>query len=546
MDKGLLFFVGIASTVYGLTLDGWKKHSMSIPEFPSLHTTTMNWFDPDYSDFLKTMRPSLFKQILQRFGIKGNEWSPLFFKNIITEIANKRLICKNDFNTIGLLTVNQPTHIFVWGDTHAAFHSLLRGLSYLYQENVINEMGKILDKNNYFIFHGDQISRGAYSMETLSLIAQILLENPEHALYIKGNHESDQYWHNFGLKRELRIRASYLESSFIPCNKIIEDFFSTLSTALCVNNIKQPDQYVMFCFNGADGPYLKKFIHSDQTTLRFEHHDDFTNFTPKEGAVIECLIKTEEWMKQHRAKQGLALLDQTFGATTWAVLSSPIEVHRKYYNLHNDAFIKVSIDPENIRKTTISLYAHDLEDQTSSFKVIESYNAITARPLTSNIPDPVGDDIVIGSNLSLVQGIPIMGERVKTGISVAINAQNRNGGINGRHIRFFPLNDDYTQYKTLENIEFYLNNGITDILIASTGSPTLEASIEYLKNKKIVTIGPITGDVVFLDPTLKGLINVTGSYDTEIETHLNTLIKDHAVKKFAFFYQLIFKRRPKN
>ncbi len=536
----LIFSFIFFQNTKGMTFDQWNAYSKTIPEFPQLSDPEKpNWLDPDYDNFLETIRPSFISRLLQKRGIQFQKtWTPLFFKNILNKVTENRLIKKYDYNTVALLSIKEPVNIFIWGDTHAAFHALLRGLSWLKERNIIDEKGKILDKNTYFVFHGDQISRGPYSMETLSLIMQMLDENPEHALYIKGNHESNGYWHNFGLKRELRIRGLHLDSNFIPLSPTIKKFFKTLPNIFCINTQKEPNRYIVFNFNGLEEPYIKKFSLSDQTEIRFEHHDSIDTKTLEEGSFVEAVIKTEEWTKQHRAKNGLGLLDQTFGATTWAVLSSPIEIHKKYYGLNNDAFCKIKIDPNEIQKSTIELYTHPLTDSSLQFNITESYNLITARPLSHPQPEPQGPDIVIGSSLSLLQGVTIMGTHVKSGISIAINEQNQAGGINGRHIRFFPLNDDYTPYKTRKNIDFYLKNNITDILICSTGSPTLEGSIDYIKDKKIALIGPVTGDPLFANPYLKGLINLTGSYDIEVQAHLEILIKEHAAKNFAFFYQI--------
>jgi branched-chain amino acid transport system substrate-binding protein len=533
------FSIAFFQIIQGFTLEQWSTYSKTIPEFPSPDKQVeVNWTNPNYSSFLETIRPSLFSRIMQMYGIQSGQWTPLFFKNILEQVTESRLILKHEFNNVALLTVEESTKIFVWGDTHAAFHSLLRGLCWLKEEQVINEMGKILDKNTYFLFHGDQIDRGPYSMETLSLIAQILKENPEQALYLQGTHEANGYWRNFGLKQELRIRASHLDNEFIPLNQLIENFFSTLSTALCINTKNNQDHYIVFSFHGLDEPYLKNFNPSDQKKVRFEHHDEITVPFPKIGSFVEALISTEEWRKHHRAHHGLGLQDQVFGATTWAVFSSPIEVNQIYYNFHNDAFVKIIIDPSNIRKSSIQLYTHSLENQTLHFENTESYNLITSRPLSHMQPEAEGNDIVLGSSLSLIQGVPIMGERVKRGISIAVNEQNQKGGIGGKHIRFFPLNDDFIPYKTKRNTEFYLENKITDIFIGSTGSPTLEVLTEYMKEKTVAVIGPITGDPLFLNPQLKGLINITGSYDVEINAHLNSLIKEHYATNFAFFYQI--------
>ena len=112
---------------------------------------------------------------------------------------------------------------------------------------------------------------------------------------------------------------------------------------------------ILFSFNGLNEPYIKTFLLTDQSGLRHENHEDINTDSPKDAFKIEALIKTEEWMKEHRAKEGLGLLDQIFGITTWAILSSPISAHREFYNFSYDAFATITVNPTNIRWSTITI-----------------------------------------------------------------------------------------------------------------------------------------------------------------------------------------------
>src|SRR5437016_8662500 len=131
-----------------------------------------------------------------------------------------------------------------------------------------------------------------------------------------------------------------------------------------------------------------------------------------------------------------------------------------------------------------------------------------------------------------------MGQRIKRSICLAINEQNQKGGIRGQHIRFDARNDDYSPHQTRVNIKHFIDNNITDVILCTIGSAAIESIKEYITEKKIALFCPITGDPKILDPSLKGLVNLTGSYHNEMYAQFAYLIKEHSVKNFAFFYQI--------
>ena len=63
---------------------------------------------------------------------------------------------------------------------------------------------------NTLIFTGDVIDRSTHILETLSLVMLIMERNINRVFYIRGNNESNNLWHNNGLKRELIVCDSNL------------------------------------------------------------------------------------------------------------------------------------------------------------------------------------------------------------------------------------------------------------------------------------------------------------------------------------------------
>ncbi len=66
----------------------------------------------------------------------------------------------------------------------------------------------------------------------------------------------------------------------------------------------------------------------------------------------------------------------------------------------------------------------------------------------ANLPD-----IKIGATMPLDRGLAIMGQRIKRGMDIRINQENKKGGINGQHISTIVYNNDYTSFLARQNVE---------------------------------------------------------------------------------------------
>lgn len=510
----------------------FKQLAEILPEFPPCDDT--NWVDPDYTSFLETLRIGYIENILLSLGIKDKNRSiPYLLNNLL----DKLLVCNRhniEDNNTALLCVKEESKVFVWGDLHAAFHSFVRGLQYLIEEEVLDSQLKIKQKDCFFIILGDAIDRGPYSMATLSLILLLCYQNPSTVFYIKGNHETCKYWENFGLKRELNITAQHVKPTIGVIKEKINDFFASLKKYLLVYSEEDPKSVLFFSFNGMSDPYIDLSVPISNKPGLYFARLRFQNFyTQKDCFIPEVLFKTEDWRKEHRAVDGLGLLDQTYGTTTWTVFSAPIKVHEDFYGFDYDAFALIKVGA-SIRESYVQIINKSKKDV--RFLKQEPRNLLTSRLLSHPQSAPVGEDIVFGSTMPLSQGLPVLSDRTKRGVNLAILEFNKEGGLKGRHVKYDVRNDYYSPLYATKNVKDFIKRGV-DLFLFPVGSVTLKSYANLITNHQIAVIFPMTGSADFGNPALKGIVNLTAMNIDEITAHIHFLTQSQAVKHFAFLFQ---------
>lgn len=120
--------------------------------------------------------------------------------------------------TPNIMTIQSP--ITVVGDIHGQYHDLVE----------IFKIGGSPPNTNY-LFLGDYVDRGYYSVETISLLVALKLRYPERVYLIRGNHESRTITTNYGFYSEVlnkyngsSVVWSYITDlfDFLPLGAIID------------------------------------------------------------------------------------------------------------------------------------------------------------------------------------------------------------------------------------------------------------------------------------------------------------------------------------
>ncbi|AMD22221.1 HGL119Wp [Eremothecium sinecaudum] len=159
-------------------------------------------------------------------------------------------------NEANVASVDTP--VTICGDIHGQLHDLL---------TLFKKADGI--ENNRFIFLGDFVDRGFYSLESFLLLLCYKLRYPDRITLIRGNHETRQITKVYGFYDEV-IRKYGNSNVWRYCCEV----FDYLSLGAIINN-------AIFCVHGGLSP--------DITTVDEIRSIDRKQEVPHEGAMCDLL-----------------------------------------------------------------------------------------------------------------------------------------------------------------------------------------------------------------------------------------------------------------
>jgi ABC-type branched-subunit amino acid transport system substrate-binding protein len=506
----------ILTPLYGgfNTISDLKKYAASYPEI--VKSDNNNWIDPEYTSFYKKyFKPNLVTRMINKifrfFGIPiSSEWDSGEFKNLLITQTKKRNEKKIKKSFLKNVVFAKGKRVFIWGDLHGAFHSFVRDLSSLKKLGVISEDLVIREKNANFVFIGDVVSRSPFSLETLHVILQLMNKNHDKVIFLKGHHETREYWQGFSMRRALKWRFGVefdATGKTVPLENEINKFFVTIPGALLIEQKESGEK--IYC------SYKK--IASDIL----------------EDKKLRLILHGEERLGVLRRFRGLSFVGYLANATQWSLLSCPTEIYQNFFKFHYDSFIELSIG-DSVAESILTLHDRDVNKKEDFGQT--HYNPVFGYKLREKKNVLKDKEIVnIGCTLSLSGVTGPLGRETKSGIEAALSRFNKEDG----KILLKPIvfDDGYSPRKASMNIKKLLNKYGMDFVLTPTGTPTLSFYLDMVKENKIAVFFPYTGAPQFRKSDINSIVHFRASYEQEVEKSIEFLIKNHGIRSFAFFYQ---------
>ena len=169
---------------------------------------------PEYKGKLSLTKAWIIDEVIE--GMKNNNFmSKLSVLKIILDVIN---INMNEPSLIDIEVKNENFNIC--GDIHGQFYDLLK---------IFNEFGYPSETNPY-LFNGDFVDRGSFSVECIITLLCFKLLYPNHFYLARGNHESRNLNKFYGFEQEVQSKYdSAVYEAFIR-------LFYSLSLAHCINH----------------------------------------------------------------------------------------------------------------------------------------------------------------------------------------------------------------------------------------------------------------------------------------------------------------------
>uniref|UniRef100_A0A671SKB7 Serine/threonine-protein phosphatase n=1 Tax=Sinocyclocheilus anshuiensis TaxID=1608454 RepID=A0A671SKB7_9TELE len=140
--------------------------------------------------------------------------------NVTLKFMKDLMAWFKDQNKLHRKCAYQTEEITICGDTHGQYYDLLN----------IFELNGLPSITNPYLFNGDFVDRGSFSVEVILTLFGFKLLYPEHFHLLRGNHETDNMNQMYGFEGE--VKAKYTAQMF----QLFSEVFQWLPLTQCINN----------------------------------------------------------------------------------------------------------------------------------------------------------------------------------------------------------------------------------------------------------------------------------------------------------------------
>lgn len=148
------------------------------------------------------------------------------------------------------------------------------------------------------------------------------------------------------------------------------------------------------------------------------------------------------------------------------------------------------------------------------------------------------EKLLFGMSTALSGPAAVLGLHMRQGVLAGIHRINRQGGLQGRSITLFSLDDGYEPSRTMVNMHTLIDENKVLAVIGNVGTPTAINAVPIANRRRTLFFAPFTGaGMLRKTPPDRYVINYRASYEEETAAMVDALVS-HAhipLNRIAFF-----------
>jgi len=183
--------------------------------------------------------------------------------------ATDDTVKSNELMHIRKAVLSVGSTVYCWGDIHGDISSLLSAITYLREQQIIDDQLRIVQPNTYIVSCGDFVDRGEHGAEVLYLLCLLKQQNPDNVFLVRGNHEEVELNTRYGFYKECceKFSPAGVNDLF---SKVLISFYASLPVALYVGieRERRVFDFIQFCHGGLEFYDLRSLLaHPDKRAV---------------------------------------------------------------------------------------------------------------------------------------------------------------------------------------------------------------------------------------------------------------------------------------
>lgn len=153
-------------------------------------------------------------------------------------------------------------------------------------------------------------------------------------------------------------------------------------------------------------------------------------------------------------------------------------------------------------------------------------------------PGVTPDTILFGQSACFSGPNMKLGMHYRAGIEAAFGVRNNRGGIKGRSLELFSLDDAYESEQAFANANRFVSENNVLAVIGGVGTPTARRIVPVLRTASIPFVGPFTGADFLRNAKLyPNVVNLRASYLDETRMLVKHIVSDLGKSRLGIIYQ---------